>query len=113
MSAQQIAEDYFRLSNEGDLATIRGMFEPKATYSSDAQGLYYGVDDIMAMMTNFFKAYSKRHWTIETIEQKGLHLVEIRFSFEGMTAEGVPQQRTGIERLVIEDQRIRHLEVRS
>ncbi len=55
-SSQVITQLYFKLSNAGDLSAIEALIYPQATYSSTNTGWYYGVTDIMTMMTTFFKS---------------------------------------------------------
>ena len=113
MNAVDIAKQYFKLSNEANLPAIRKLFQPDATYSSDNTGLYLGVDSIMAMMEAFYAKFSSLNWQINKISEPKLGIVEIEFTFEGHDLENNPIQRQGIERIVIADRHIRHIEVRS
>lgn len=112
MNNIELATHYFELSNRGDLDTIRGLFEERATYSSANVGLYYGVDNILVMMTKFFAQYLQRSWTISAIEETKPNVVRVDFHFQGRLKDGETQSREGIEHLVIDDGKIRHIEVR-
>lgn len=112
-TALDLAQRYFTLSNQGDLASIETMFAEDATYSSDNTGVYFGRADIMQMMTPFFAAYSELHWQVESAVEKTPYIVEMEFRFQGKDQQGVPVERRGLETLVIAQGKIRHIEVRN
>ncbi len=112
-SAEHTARHYFELSNQAELAAVAQLFQSDATYSSDRTGLYYGVSDIMTMMENFFAGYHQIQWQIEQLACFTEHIVEIRFSCQTIDHQGSKTERLGVERLVIVDGLIRHIEVRS
>jgi ketosteroid isomerase-like protein len=112
MSNIEVATHYFQLSNQGDLAAIRDLFDQRATYSSSNVGLYYEVGNILEMMTSFFEQYQERVWTIDAVEEVKPHIVRVEFSFKGRLQSGEDQFRRGVEHLVIDGSKIRHIEVR-
>ena len=111
MQALQIAKKYFELSNQADLDTIEGLFVPTATYRS-SQGLFFGPADIMAMMRSFFASHLRLHWSIDSCREITPHIVEIEFGFQGSDSEGNDIRRRGLERIVVHEGRIQHIEVR-
>ena len=113
MSALAISRDYFRLSNDQDIESISSLFVEDATYSSDNTGLFFGRQDIMEMMGGFFNAFSSLHWSIDSIEEKTPYIVELHFTFVAENTEGESVERQGIEKLVIVNEKIRHIDVRT
>ncbi len=111
--AEQIARTYFNLSNSGDLDKITQLIQADATYSSDNTGLYYGVRDIMQMMQGFFNAHISINWHIEQLECLSEHIIEIKFTCQSTNHNGIKTARMGTERLVIDNDKIRHIEVRN
>ena len=111
MHALELAESYFALSNQADLDTIESLSKTTSTYSS-GQGLFFGPQDIMAMMRGFFSSHLELHWTIDAARQLTPYIAEIEFSFEGRDSQGKPIRRRGLERVVVHEGRIQHIEVR-
>lgn len=107
-----ITKKYFDLSNQGDLLAIEKMFQTDATYSSANTGLYYGVHEIMSMMTAFFASHQKLHWQIHRIKQLNEHTSEVEFSCEAVNNAGEIQNFSGIERVIVDQGQIRHIEIR-
>jgi len=112
-TAEDISRRYFELSNAAKLNDIAELFEVEATYSSDHTGLYFGLHDIMAMMTAFFQNHQSLHWQINQLRNLSDEMVEIEFTLQRTTAGGEQQTTQGIERLVINQGLIRHIEVRK
>ncbi|TDR20354.1 nuclear transport factor 2 family protein [Marinicella litoralis] len=108
----KITELYFNLSNQANLNAIELLFHPEATYSSAHTGLYYGIDDIMAMMKKFFDQFSSIHWQINAMKATDQHITETEFTCLTTDHSGVVVERSGVERLVVVDALIRHVEVR-
>ena len=112
-TAEDISRRYFELSNAAKLNDIAELFEVEATYSSDHTGLYFGLHDIMAMMTAFFQNHQFLHWQINQLRNLSDEMVEIEFTLQRTTVGGEQQTTQGIERLVINQGLIRHIEVRK
>lgn len=112
MNALEMAKSYFQLSNEARLERIETLFHPHATYSSATYGLYYGPEAILAMMRPFFASYERRRWTVVSAEAWSENIAEVVFSFEGVTTGGEQILREGVERLVVHNDKIQHIEVR-
>ncbi len=109
---QSTTELYIALSNSGNLTAIQALFDPQATYSSAHTGLYYGITDIMAMMNAYFKSHQSLHWQIDAISTLTEHISEVHFTCKTLDTDGKTSVRTGIERVVVVDGLIRHIEVR-
>ncbi|WP_395374761.1 nuclear transport factor 2 family protein [Marinicella sp. W31] len=112
MHTTDVAQKYFDLSNQAELATIADLIHPQATYSSDNTGLYYGRKSIMQMMQQFFALHQSLHWHIDSLKQLSDHIVEIEFTCKYITADD-QGSRQGIERIVAVDGQIRHIEVQA
>lgn len=111
-SSLEIAQQYFDLSNLAELDDIEKMIHPEATYSSDNTGLYFGKNKIMTMMRGFFTNHSKLHWQIKSIEQLDEHVTELHFCCHAIKNNGEKYRFSGLERIVVIDEFIRHIEVR-
>ena len=112
-SARALTEKYFALSNARDLKSIFSLLDPKATYSSDNIGLFYGREDIRKMMTAFFADYPAIHWTVLELRELSEHITEVDFAVASTDREGNETERLGVERIVAASGTIRHIEVRS
>lgn len=113
MNPIETAKKYFELSNQRKLEAIPSLLHEDATYSSDNTGLHYGVEAIMEMMTRFYANFPKLHWTIDAIDEIRPHIVEIDFILTATDSNGREITRSGIERIVISDSVIKHIEVRN
>ena len=113
MTADAIASNYFALSNARDLESVFALFAADATYSSDNTGLYFGIQDIRAMMTAFFEAFPSLRWEIHSLTALSDHIVEIEFTLKAKNNANEELVRQGTERLVISGGKIRHVEVRN
>lgn len=111
-SSKTITQLYFELSNAGNLSAIQALIIPEATYSSANTGLYYGITDIMAMMTAFFKSHQRLKWQVDSINALTDYITEVNFTCESTDKTGQSVTRTGVERVVVVDGLIRHIEVR-
>jgi ketosteroid isomerase-like protein len=111
-SPADITQQYFAASNRADLKAVEALFQADATYSSAHTGLYYGITDIMQMMSAFFRAHSHLQWRINELSETSAHLVEVRFTLNACPENGEPFERQGTERLVIDQGLIRHIEIR-
>ncbi len=108
----EVTQLYFDLSNQADLVGIEALVHPEATYSSVNTGLYYGIKDIMLMMYGFFENHEKLVWQIQSIEQRNDYITELFFECNAIKKNGENYQFSGVERLVVVDGLIRHIEVR-
>ena len=113
MTTHAVTEKYFELSNASKLDEVFLLFASDATYSSDNTGLFFGLEDIKEMMTNFFASFPKLHWEVHSIELKSEHIAEVEFTLRAHNKVGETIERRGIERLVVVAEKIRHIEVRN
>ena len=113
MSPLATVQHYFDLSNNRDLEKVFKLFALEATYSSDNTGLHFGISDIRDMMQNFFDNYPKLHWEIHSIQETTSQIVELNFTLRGTDTQGEKIIRPGIERIVVVDEHLRHIEVRN
>ena len=111
--ALSTTELYFKLSNQGDLDAISSLFHRNATYSSSQTGLYFGTEDIMAMMQAFFAAFKHLYWHIDDIKPLTEHIVEVSFSCTSIDWSDTKSHRHGIEKVVVVDNLIKHIEIRA
>lgn len=111
--ALQLAERYFELSNARDLKTIRSLFTDCSTYSSGTTGLYLGADDIMNMQEGFFARFHSLEWIVHSSTEIKPAIVLFDFSFAGETLDGNTVNTTGLEYVVVCNNRIQHVEIRG
>ncbi|MFT5219112.1 MAG: hypothetical protein ACI87H_001249 [Gammaproteobacteria bacterium] len=111
--AVQLAKHYFDLSNAGNLAEIRKLFTPSSTYSSAHTGVYLGVDQIIQMQTDFFAGFETMTWKVHSVEEEKPGVVLFDFTFSGITLDGARVRRPGREYVIVFNDRIQHVEVRS
>lgn len=108
-----ISEQYFKLSNNRELDKVSNLILKDAIYSSDNTGLYYGRNDIMKMMTSFFNNFKTLNWKINDIKQLNENIVEIDFTLTGEDNNNNKIKKSGIERIVVVNNLIKHIEVRN
>ena len=108
-----LAQHYFDLSNDSNLDAIRELMTASTTYSSANTGIYLGVDDIMAMQTEFHAGFESLAWRVNTVEEIKPGIVRFEFDFDGRRSTGETVQSRGIETVVIHAGKIQHIEVRK
>jgi hypothetical protein len=113
MKASELAQLYFDLSNARDLKTVETLLQLSITYSSDNTGLYFGRENVMKMMREFFDLFPQLHWEVHSLISVSEHIAEIIFTLTGTKNDGTKITRPGIERIVVEQDLIRHIEVRN
>lgn len=115
MTPENVARRYFELSNRADLESIEHLLANNAIYSSDQTGLYYQKQPIMKMMQGFYDQYQSLNWSIDKLEisKRQKQIVEIEFTCHSITKTGIHHDRVGIERLIVVDNHIQHIEVRT
>ncbi len=111
--AIEIAERYFALSNRSNLAEISKMFSGQSTYSSASMGVYLGVSQIMEMMTRFHDSFKSLKWDIAGVRELRPGVVELDFTFQGVTKDGQDIRKSGLEYIVVSNDMIQHVEVRN
>lgn len=111
--ALRLAQHYFDLSNRRDLSGIAALMTDGTTYSSDNTGLHLGAGPIIEMQRAFFDRFATLSWDIDRLEEVKPGIVRFEFRFRGCTIEGQTVDRRGIEHVVVQAGRLRHIEVRN
>lgn len=94
------ATQYVALSNAHDLARIKSLFIPEATYYSAYFGEYHGKEAIYAMMQSFFSRFPDAHWEVPQYRGIGDEEVEFVFIMTGKdSSSGERVERHGLERI--------------
>ncbi len=109
----EIAKKYFEVSNQSDFDAIGKLFTHSTTYSSQNTGLYLGVEDILAMQRSYHGSFQSLNWKINDIQEVKSGIIEIDFSFSGVTIDGDKVSYSGLEYVVICGNLIQHIEVRN
>ena len=94
------AKSYVTLSNAHELAKIKSLFTPDATYHSTYFGEYRGIDAIHDMMQSFFKRFSDAYWEVPEyccIDDNGVEFAFLMTATD--TTSGEQVQRRGLERI--------------
>ncbi|MDB5204322.1 MAG: hypothetical protein JWP09_350 [Candidatus Taylorbacteria bacterium] len=106
-------EKYFELSNQANLVEIGKMFSADSIYNSSRTGLHHGAQQIMKMMTKFYAGFDELKWIINSIKETQSNIIEVDFTFNGLTKEGLAVVNTGTEYFVVHDEVLKSVEVKS
>ena len=106
-----IAQTYFKLSNQSDMNGIASLLSDDATYYSANLGFFLGKKEIITMQRAFHDQYQSLRWTIDTIDEIKPNIVAINFSFNGVLQDGSKQTRQSSEHILVYDGVIRHIAV--
>ena len=109
MSALSVTQRYFDLSNNRDLDNILKLFTEDAAYDSDNTALYFGASDIWKPGWSIPSLF----WKIITIEEVTPNIVELSFTLHATDRPGKQVSSQGIERVVVVNEKLRHIEVRN
>jgi hypothetical protein len=112
-SPLQIAERYFAASNEHDFVQIGDLLSASITYDSSNTATYRGRDDILAMQRQFHGSFLTLRWEVNSMEEIEPGNVVVNYTFVATKADGEAVTATGLERIVITDRRIQHIEIRD
>lgn len=112
-TAINLATAYFTASNRSDLAKIAGFFTDTSTYSSVSTGIYLGANDIISMQKEFHRSFASLQWNIDSIAEVRPNIVRINYTFKGTKNSGETISVTGIEHIIVVDDKIQHIEIRS
>ena len=113
MSPLERAQEYFDLSNKGDLEAIAEMFDANATYSSDNTGVYFGESQIMDMARPFYASFKTLCWNVHDVKEIRPNVVLFNFTFKG-EQENKTIAKDGLEYVIINNENlIQHVEVRN
>ncbi len=109
----ETANLYFELSNKSDFDAIERLFTDTTTYSSQATGIYLGVNDIIAMQRAFHGKYSLLHWNVNSVEEVKPGIVLYDYDFVGDLSDGTKIETSGLEYVVVYQGKIQHVEIRN
>ena len=112
-NAVELAQRYFDLSNQGNLAEIEKLFTSSSTYSSANTGVYLGVDQIMDMQAAFFAGFETLAWDVHQVEEIRPGVVLFDFTFSGKTLDGETVVRPGLEYVIVYHGKLQHVDVRN
>lgn len=113
LSAIEIAEHYFKLSNARNLEEIVKLLTDSSTYSSQNTGVYIGVSQIMEMKRKFYGSFKEMHWDVSSVEEVRPGVVLFDFVFTGTTVGGEDIRRPGLEYVIVHNNKLQHIEVRN
>lgn len=113
MTALETAKLYFELSNKSDFDGIAKLFTGTTTYSSQTTGVYLGVEDIIKMQREFHGKFSALNWEVNFVEEVKPGIVLFDYDFLATTKDGERVQASGFEYVIVYDDKIQHIEIRS
>jgi len=111
MNPLEIAEYYFKLSNDSNFEKITRLFCESSTFRSGKGELFLGVDDIMSMQRLHHGMYSKLEWVVDTVTEIKPRIFRFVFDFQGETHSGEKVEYSGVEDVIIFDGKIQHIQV--
>lgn len=112
MSSLEIAKLYFELSNKSDFEGIEELLTESTTYSSKNTGIYLGAEDIMKMQREFHGSFKSLGWTITSSSESKSGVVLFDYAFVGTKNSGEEVEGSGVETIVIHNDKIQHIEIR-
>ena len=96
----QKAEEYIRLSNQGELQVIFAMFEESAIYVSSQVGKFEGKQEISNMMRSFFHQYESAVWEVPQYKFSPPNLVSFDFVMRAFDSDSQCEvRREGTEKI--------------
>ncbi|MBM7073198.1 hypothetical protein JQC92_14370 [Shewanella sp. 202IG2-18] len=111
MTPLEIAKHYFELSNKSDFEAISKLFDKRSTFCTAQNDFYLGCQDIMAMQRAHHCSYKRLHWSTVFMEEEKPNVISFGFAFEGETLNGDAVEYTGIETMIIYDNKLQHVQV--
>jgi len=113
MTNLEIAQHYFDLSNKSDFTGIASLFTDSTTYSSQTTGLYLGKDEILKMQRNFHGKFHSLHWAVNSVSEVKPGIIKFDYNFIAETPSSEKIESSGIEYVIVHDDKIQHIEIRS
>ncbi|WP_281646378.1 hypothetical protein [Parendozoicomonas sp. Alg238-R29] len=111
MSPLEIAEYYFKLSNDSNFEEITKLFSESSTFRSGKGELFLGAKDIMNMQRIHHGMYTKLGWLVESVSEIKPGIVHFVFDFKGETLSGEKVVYSGLEDVIIHNGKIQHIQV--
>ena len=112
MTAIEIAQHYFDLSNESDFESIQFLFSKSITYRSGSGELFVGVPDIMAMQRHYHGYFESLLWQVNKINEIKPGIIQLDFKFTGLSKSAEKVSYSGLETIIIYQGKIQHIDVR-
>src|SRR5580698_7299569 len=113
MTVLDIAKLYFDLSNNSDFNNMERLFTNSSTYSSPTTGIYLGRDNIIAMQKEFHGKYKALYWKVNSVSEIKPGIVLLDYDFIGEVLDGNKIDTSGLEYVIIYDEKIQHIEIRN
>ncbi len=111
MSPLEIAEYYFKLSNDSNFDEITKLFCESSTFRSGKGELFLGDNDIMSMQRVHHGSFSQLEWTVNSVSEVKPGIIRFAFDFKGETQSRKKIEYSGLEDVVIFDGKIQHIQV--
>lgn len=108
-----IAKKYFDLSNESNFKEIEKLFDKGTTFCSRDAEIFLGVEDIMQMQRKFHGSFKNLYWHVLEFKEEKPGIVKFDFEFKGTKESGEQIVTDGFEYVVVQENKIRHIEVRT
>ena len=108
-----LATHYFDLSNKSDFDNIAKLFDENSTFCTRNLEYFIGSTQIMQMQRVHHGLYKKLNWAVNTVQEIKPGVICFNFSFEGITQTDELVQMAGVEYVIIQDGKIRHIDVRG
>lgn len=108
-----LAKHYFDLSNQSDFEKITELFDENSTFCTRNNEYFIGAENIMQMQRAHHGLFKELNWAVNDIEEIKSGVICFDFGFEGITQTDELVEMTGIEVVIIQDGKIRHIDVRS
>jgi len=89
------------------------MFTNRSTYSSQNTGIFFGTNQIMKMMKEFFDLFIALQWNINSIKEVSEGVVLFDFLLLGEKLDGEKISIEGLEYLCIYENKIQHVDIRN
>lgn len=113
MKSTDIAHQYFEASNKSDFRQIEALMEERTTYSSQNTGIYLGTPSIIKMQEQFHGQFSALNWNMDSVEEIKPGIIRIDYTFTGTKNDGEQIESSGVEYVVVKNDKIIHIEVRN
>ena len=112
-TAKEIANQYFDLSNQSDIDSIRELFTESTTYSSQNTGIYLGADAVCSIQSVFHDSFNELHWAVNSCEEVKPGIILFDYTFTGFKKTGEQVTSNGLEYIVVQNEKIIHIGIRN
>ena len=106
-----IARTYFDFANQRDLAGISSLIHNDTSYST-ADGVLLGTSQVMEELRTFFGKYSSAFWDVQSYEEAQPGIAKVNFIFYGTTQGGDLEEETGRAYIIVQENKLKHIEIR-